>query len=170
MDDIITLESYHGTTKHCADNIRKNGFRISKKTNEWLGFGVYFFYDRADAEYWSKACQHKNTEQPTTPTVLCATLSCSNDEYADLNNPEMMDKLELYCDTVFSDAHSNGKGMPYFNTKEERMCFWCNLWKMQCNIHILSYAYQRCGHNICGFPKRSMQYCVSSNRGIALHE
>lgn len=44
------LTGYHGTTLDDANNIIKDGsFKISNSDTEWLGEGIYYYFNISDA-------------------------------------------------------------------------------------------------------------------------
>ena len=50
---------YHGTSNYAAEKIiEQQEFLPSKKLDEWLGKGIYFFYRYDDAVWWCKAKKH----------------------------------------------------------------------------------------------------------------
>jgi hypothetical protein len=62
---------YHGTTNAFADGIRKNGFRISRRTGLWLGFGRYFFQDAPIYAFrWAQDLAERETGDRGNATVL----------------------------------------------------------------------------------------------------
>lgn len=67
---------YHGTNSEAAEAIcETQTFKLSRKEDEWLGEGVYFFCDCEDAIWWCK----KNQEQfSSTYSVLEAIIHAEN--------------------------------------------------------------------------------------------
>ena len=60
------LHLYHGTDLKCAESIRTNGFVPRYSSEHWLGNGIYFFEDRALAEWWTTRML------PYMETQICA--------------------------------------------------------------------------------------------------
>lgn len=56
---ICKLTGYHGTTKENAENILNSGYKLSQKSNLWLGDGIYFFIEDIFSFKWCLSL-HKN--------------------------------------------------------------------------------------------------------------
>src|SRR3990167_10256340 len=59
MVDLIT--GYHGTNREDAEQILKEGFKLSANEYDWLGDGVYFFQD-APHRAWEWVEEHFGTK------------------------------------------------------------------------------------------------------------
>lgn len=69
------LTGYHGTTLENAEDILKEGeFKISSGDKEWLGDGIYYYFNISDALNW------KNAE-----AVLHSVVKIDDTEYLDID-------------------------------------------------------------------------------------
>lgn len=72
------LTGYHGTSNENADNILKeNKFRLSDSDKEWLGRGIYFYFNFEDAYEW------RNNE-----SILHSVIKIKDEEYLDIDTEE----------------------------------------------------------------------------------
>ena len=55
------VAGFHGTTWSSAEEILKDGFRLSQNPYDWLGDGVYFFQDGLERA-WEWAIEHHGEE------------------------------------------------------------------------------------------------------------
>ena len=76
---------FHATSKDNIDKINKDGFIVNKKrNNEWLGYGIYVFLYKADADSWARGTYYcKNN-----PVIIKCSLEVQEDKYLDLDKPE----------------------------------------------------------------------------------
>lgn len=77
------MVSYHGTDKKCAEQIQKNGFRVRKNKNHWLGNGVYFFLDQSLAVWWCKSPTSKFGEKIDIPVIIEVDILSNEDNTID---------------------------------------------------------------------------------------
>lgn len=50
----MIITGYHGTSKRSAVSILLDGYNISTGDTQWLGDGIYFYYDYSSALDWAK--------------------------------------------------------------------------------------------------------------------
>lgn len=148
--DYMNCVGYHGTTAEKAESIFKTSFRLSKKSTEWLGFGVYFFANVQWAIEWVRCKEN--------PKVIQAKLFCKDTEYFDLDDLKNMKHIENEMQSVFIKKRSY---TAKFNSAEKR-CFSCNYFGEKYNIKIFSYTFCGFSYNSVGFPEnhKQKQYCV----------
>jgi len=92
---------YHGTTKDVAREIKRNGFRASVNTYDWLGDGVYFWQDAP-----SRAREWATTRFKEAAAVLGARMQLS-DACMDLLDIDWWHLLDrAYTLLVNEAAHS----------------------------------------------------------------
>jgi len=73
---------YHGTTQKAAESILQDKcFKKSSGHKEWLGTGIYFYKNFADAYNWNP----QNSEEPRE--VLHAVIKVPDEAYLDLDEP-----------------------------------------------------------------------------------
>lgn len=86
---------YHGTSMESAASILESGImKRSEGYDEWLGKGIYFFYNQKDAEWW---CQQRAYP---SPAILYADFNFINkviNLVCDYNDQE---KFKEYCSAV----------------------------------------------------------------------
>ena len=107
------LEGSHGTSSHRADQIKKEGFRVSTGRG---GTGVYFWrksaYYRELAIAWFKQEELEgrfSREPKSACAVIYVEMVVSPDQYLDLEDPDIKDKI---------DALSKQKNMNVNNSRE----------------------------------------------------
>ena len=72
------ITGYHGTTMDSANNIiNGEGFWISKGDTEWLGKGIYYYFDISDAYEWKDA-----------EAILHSVIKIDDKEYLDIDTKE----------------------------------------------------------------------------------
>lgn len=161
---MFTKIGYHGTLSNRASSILENGFEHSKKPNEWLGHGVYFFEDIEWAKTWAMN-QAKKDNYKHKASVLSAVLSCDDDAFFDLDKTENMQKLQ--SETYMLAQRQYETGHPELKSDVMR-CVACNFWKMKYKTKIFAYTFPRMKYNAIGFPVNAeqRQFCVTDNRCI----
>lgn len=70
------MTGYHGTTMDSANNIINEGkFKISHSDTEWLGEGIYYYFDISDAYSWRE-----------TEAILHSVIKIEDTEYLDIDS------------------------------------------------------------------------------------
>lgn len=89
---------FHGTTTENAEKIlAEKKFNQSKKLDEWLGKGIYFFAYPEDAEWWCK--EYKKLIQPNEYTILQVEIVVES--VLDLlGSKENIERFKRFCDLV----------------------------------------------------------------------
>lgn len=168
--DTLTLVGYHGTLKDRANCIEREGFQASNKPIEWLGFGVYFFANWRNAEYWARQEFQRSGSKSNPPVVLTADINVGRDGFLDLDWPQSMEEfcreLEKLGRLMFSGG---GKGAPNFKNDQERRCFWCNCYKQaHPQLQVIAYSFPCGSFNWFGFPDKRRQLCVMDDTCISM--
>ena len=124
---------FHATSKDNIDKINKDGFIVNKKrNNEWLGYGIYVFLYKADADSWARGTYYcKNN-----PVIIKCSLEVQEDKYLDLDNPEEKNAYEIYYKEVLNFMLENGKSMK-FKSRHEAMCWGLNIYKKKNQIDLI---------------------------------
>lgn len=162
---------YHGTLKSNVEGILKEGkFHHSRKSYEWLGFGVYFFKHEAFAAWWADMQVNnklKNTGEKDSSAVLCADLFFSKNQLLDLDDPDQLDALNEFIDDYIKKTPKYSK---IWNTskEKERWCLACNLYRrINKDIKVICLTFRtsapRNRKNTGSFPKSQFQYCISDD-------
>lgn len=98
--------AYHGTSLENAKKICKSSndidFKVSCKTNEWLGNGVYFFDNKQNAVDWSKKVR-KFKEIGIVSAMITADEEKVFDLVGNLSHLEIFDKM---C-SIVADKYKN---------------------------------------------------------------
>lgn len=158
----VQTTGYHSTTCENAEKIlSEQHFIESRKNNEWLGNGVYFFAYMADADWWRK---QKRFDSKSTE-ILSADLEYTNIQLLDLDDTEQLEKMErivkkfakLDGNTYIRAANLSMKKRAY------QLCWACNLMKkIAPEIGILMYTFRRKYMCKCSlFEANQKQICVS---------
>lgn len=165
MNGKFKIEGLHSTTRNKADNILSSGkFLPSKKDNEWLGKGVYFWTKYADALFWVNNSYKNENEM----CIITAHLEDENSRILDLDIEENMTKLVEFVNTFNKEMVDVSKYRPKFNNESETRCFYCELFKKKYNINIILYSFPINGYNVAGFNLKRRQFCVSDIDTISI--
>lgn len=161
----VKMSGFHGTRDSCSGGIIKNGFNHSKKSNEWLGNGIYFFAQYDHADWWARKEYKRFGNVNDLPVVIFANINCNNDEFIDFDIYENMEKFEKEIGPIVLSFGSGGEGAPNFKDENELRCFCCNFYKkVHTNIKMMTYSFPvRSELSILGFPKKKRQYCINDN-------
>ncbi|UXR73366.1 hypothetical protein MUA48_08300 [Staphylococcus sp. IVB6238] len=82
----VNLIGYHGTSREAANLITQNKcFKKSKKEDEWLGHGVYFYELIEKAKWWS--------EKKKDPVVIETPITVSEEKFINFDLPSAEDEL-----------------------------------------------------------------------------
>lgn len=165
---------FHATSKDNIDKINKDGFIVNKKrNNEWLGYGIYVFLYKADADSWARGTYYcKNN-----PVIIKCSLEVQEDKYIDLDNPEEKNAYEIYYKEVLNFMLENGKSMK-FKSRHEAMCWGLNIYKKKNQIDLIKYTFKNertknimeYGNTKYGYEYNEVQLCVSRNEVIVEKE
>jgi len=88
MGETITLTLYHGTDFSSAQRICGDSFTCRKNSEHWLGNGVYFFTDKALAEWWTGNPTNKFSARIEDPAIVTCELTISSDYVLDISTLE----------------------------------------------------------------------------------
>lgn len=126
------LTGYHGTSNESADNILKeNFFKLSESDKEWLGKGIYFYFDFADAYEW------RNNE-----SILHSVIKIEDDEYLDLDTKEGLNICRKAIDMVIKyGVVSNPKDK---KMAQKNQCAAMNcIWRLSNTTKVMSRSFPR---------------------------
>lgn len=166
---VYNMDGYHGTIKPYADSILfSQRFRRSKKPNEWLGYGIYFYSHYEEADWWAHNQSRRHHNQPS---ILRASLECDVTEFFDL------DLFNNVCDvnrnfiTFMNDLKKEGTvGIDFESQKiDEQRCFAIELYKeTHPEIKLIAYTFdapisKKKASKWPIFVPRQKQYCVISH-------
>ena len=71
----MIITGFHATNRKNANKIKKNGFKSSCNSKDWLGKGIYFYPDIQDALEW-RSCD----------TIICAFIKIKPEELLDIDS------------------------------------------------------------------------------------
>lgn len=159
---------YHGTTSYHARKIEEDQrFKPSKKSNEWLGHGVYFFRYKKHADNWAvqttnRHIERSKNEKYSPPKVIVATIVCESDKYINLDISEEMKKFDDCIYPFIEGMKRSGSGSPAFKDEKERLCYFVNVFVRLNSIKVIEYSFQEEKSQVkaTGFVNRQPQVCV----------
>ncbi|MBW7573932.1 hypothetical protein [Caproiciproducens faecalis] len=166
MGDRINLIGYHATSLNCVGNILENGFKTSSKKGEWLGFGVYFWDNLDNAEWWIVA---GNVDKSSPPAIITAELSLPSKNFLDLDVPANMDRLREFANDYNAESSISGNARPDFKGKNQLRNFYCSLFKELFDIKLIKFTFSYTIYNLVGFPTgefERVQLCASDSSVI----
>ena len=160
---------YHGLPReYVKKTLATQQMHESKKDNEWLGKGVYFFEYLAHAKWWVTHTRFEGRET----AILQALLSYNENQLLDLDDPEESRKINRLFSEIVSkrDVIAN----PFFlieqPTDHQKCCFICNVVrKLNPEIGIIIYTFP-CDidhNNSSVFQSNQRQICVSDHSIIS---
>lgn len=163
----LYLKGFHSTSEHSANNIIEDIFKINtKRKNEWLGYGIYFFKYKSDAQSWGKNTYYCNPN----PVIIECEFEIEEDKFLDLDDPEKKNTYEEYFNEILSVLTTNNKSL-VFRDKEEAMCFGLNLYKKEYSIDAIQYTFKNSrtkkamGYksNEMSYTYNEVQFCITRN-------
>ena len=161
---IISLKGFHTTTSQNAQQIDFNKkFKPSKKINEWLGEGIYFWVTYEDAMYWFE----KSNTLVDEMCVISVNLSLDEDRVLDLDTHNGMNILVDFTNTYNAEMCKTGSKVPKFQNKDEQRCFYCNLYKRKYSLDAIIFTFSQ-EYNTVGFAVKRKQVCVHNNDVITI--
>ncbi len=83
----ISLTGYHGTGSHARKSIELRGLDPSatrSRSDHWLGQGVYFFEDIAQAKWWAENISSK--KHGSFPVIYCANIVADENHVLNLDD------------------------------------------------------------------------------------
>lgn len=99
------LSGFHGTDMASALSIMRDGcFHPSTGPRQWLGDGIYFFYNVEDALAWKGTSGGNRSD-----AVLHAVVSIPDDAFFDLNTDEGMHMMTQLYDSASKKLGSTSK-------------------------------------------------------------
>lgn len=156
---------YHGTTEEAAENIIKTQeVWDSRKNDEWLGSGAYFFAYPGHAFSWI-------VRRGMLPgKVVQAELEFDEESLLDLDDPEQMKRMNQEL-VAFSEKIGKAITVELPQTPKELWRIWCwgcNTYRaLHKEICIISYTFpQRKHYSGTGYHGNERQLCISDHKVI----
>lgn len=127
------LTGYHGTSKQNAENIiNQNMFLVSNGSKEWLGRGIYFYPNFADALQWS------TKEYQDGGVVIHALIKVRENEIIDLDTDSGKKLINDMMDIIDESLNLSK------NKVQENQCKLCNaIWDINKNIKVIRSSFAK---------------------------
>lgn len=163
--DKLEITGYHATSQENANRIIKETFTINKKrSNEWLGHGIYLFKHKTDAKSWADRTYYCQPD----PSLIKCFVEIEKEKYLDLDDPEKLNGYVKYFDEVLELLSKENK-VVLFKSKEEAMCWGLNIYKRNKNIDAIAYTFtnnrtknaMKYGNNKMVYNYNEVQMCLS---------
>jgi hypothetical protein len=101
----MTFVLYHGTDYNAAISIQSGEFRPKPNPYHWLGNGIYFYIDRALAEWWTTNPTEKFGCNVEHPALVMAKVEVEEDEILDLRRFEIYVRLAEEFERFFTQIY-----------------------------------------------------------------
>lgn len=116
----MDLILYHGTDLKYANEIVQNGFVPKSNPCHWLGNGIYFYFDKSLAKWWTTNPTKKFGAEITTPAIVKTTIALEKENILDLRLFETYSKISIEYEKFFTEIY-----LPYHNQTINAMEFKC---------------------------------------------
>lgn len=149
------LTGYHGTTLESANSIIKEGkFNISKSETEWLGNGIYYYFDITDAYKW------RNTE-----IILHSVIKINDNEYLDIDTDVGAD---IYNDIIecISNIQDKEINTSVKNSQKNQCAVMKMIWDSNPDIKAISASFATTPTKVRTLLDRRptrKEFCVRNN-------
>ena len=151
------LTGYHGTTSESANNIIKEGkFDISRSDTEWLGEGIYYYFDIDDAYKW------RNTE-----AILHSVIKIEDSEYLDIDSKLGADIYNEMLECI-SEIHGQ-KISPSARVQQNQCAVMKMIWNEYPKVKVISASfptYQTVFKTLLDRRPTRKEFCVRNNECI----
>lgn len=149
------LTGYHGTTLESANNIIEEGmFKISDSSTEWLGNGIYYYFDISDAYKW------RNTE-----AILHSVIKIEENEYLDIDTPVGADIYNDILDYI-ADMQDKEVNTSIKNSQKNQCAVMKMIWDSCPNIKAISASFATTPTKVRTLIDRRpirKEFCVRNN-------
>ena len=161
---------FHATSRESANKIIIDEFIINKKrNNDWLGYGIYLFEHKLDAESWAKGTHYCGND----PSIIKCYVEIEEDKFLNLDDPEKMNIYLEYYQEALKLLSKNNLSL-VFKNKNEAMCWGLNIYKEDKSIDAIKYTFKNNRtKNVMKYKYIGMSYnynevqiCVTSNKSI----
>ena len=152
------LTGYHGTTLENAYKILSEGkFNASDNDTDWLGKGIYFYFDFNDAINWRNA-----------DAVLHSVIKIDHSEYLDIDSNQGKKIYEQIVDIIASlqekEVSTSSK-----NTQKNQCAVMRMIWETYPKVSVISASFpteKTKMRTMIDVRKRRKEFCVRNNRFI----
>ena len=101
----MKLILYHGTDYNVATQIESGEFKPQPNPCHWLGNGVYFYFDRALAEWWTTNPTEKYGCRISHPALVKTEIETEEDSVLDLRKFEIYVQLAEEFERFFTQIY-----------------------------------------------------------------
>ena len=161
---MFQTKCYHGTIQPFAISIlTSNHFNMSRKPNEWLGYGIYFFLHYEEADWWAHIQANRHSSEKAVLEVL---LEFPDETFLNLDLLPCARSVNLTFINFLNKLKKDGAIIPKFRDEAEERCFAIELYKkLHPEIKVIAYTFDAPGKAFKGyiFKPRQLQYCVVDN-------
>lgn len=152
------LTGYHGTSLDNAKHIIDEGiFKISNHDTEWLGNGIYYYFNISDAYNW------RNTE-----AILHSVIKVDDEEYLDIDTPTGADIYNQMINYI-SMVQNKSVNTSLDNAQKNQCAVMKMLWDAYPNIKVIAASFPSEPTKVRALldrrPKRK-EFCIRDNRLI----
>lgn len=106
---MVDLVLYHGTDLGSAQKIEKEGFRFFHNPNHWLGNGIYFYFDRDLAKWWTTHPTKQFGHEIETPTIITCKARYEENRICDIRKLAdyywLVERFQYYVENIFSQFY-----------------------------------------------------------------
>ena len=124
-----TFTIYHGTDVEAARKIIVEGFKTKPSKEHWLGNGIYFYFDRSLAEWWTTRPTNKFGTSIQHPALVKCGISVEEERVLDMrklkNYLQFVDKYrkEFWPYVINGRITVTEKDAKFFDEKQLRCAF-----------------------------------------------
>ena len=163
MEELLSVLGYHKTRQSYASSIYSSKtFPISTGLKMWLGDGVYFWDSLDNAIWWNKDLYKDGV-------ILSARLQCNTGKFIDLDDPNQMEIIVRYAESILSKISKDATVNIDFKNRIQARAFFCTLFKRENEIKLIKHSFPWLTNNAAGFRsvQYRTQYCATDNSVIS---
>lgn len=154
----LLLAGYHGTKMSSAESILRNHhYNLSNGEKDWLGSGIYFYYEIEDAYNWRD-----------TDAILHSIIRIEDREYLDIQSDEGKELFRKMCEVIY-----DAQGKQYSQQRDmaqKNQCAVINMvWDNSPEIKVISEEFpseKNLVITLTDVRPRRREFCVRDNSCI----
>ena len=154
----VSLIGYHGTCSSARENIQRKGLdpaETRKRSDHWLGQGVYFFAEQGHAHSWALSETKKKVNIGTFPIVYRADIVADEAQVIDFDDNDNISRFISFAKelsiTIREECRKQNRGYPRF-TYETSKAFFYDYYKREMGIKVMIRTYS------WDYDRRVLQY------------
>ena len=156
----MIITGYHGTSKEIANIVlSKKEFELSSGDKEWLGNGIYFYFQYYDALDWTKQKKYHS------PAILHSIIQVPNEDVLDFDSKSGQDIFKRY-ENMFN---SLGLELNPHSVQKNHCALMNYIWKEADNYKVMIASFAKTKtviHTLFDFRERRKEFCVRDNSVI----